>query len=214
MQTHLGRLLLLSVTFSIALVAARVFRCHTTLYISFIWNLFLAWIPFFISQAVNRMERFFSKNLFFYGILLVWLLFFPNAPYILTDLFHLEKKQDIPLWYDLLLILSFAWNGLIIGYISLMQMEMQIRRRVNKKAASIFVLGVLCLAAYGVFLGRFLRWNSWDVFTDPFTVAENILHMARHPLHYPGVWGMTTLLAVFLTIVYFTIRAFRSRQIF
>lgn len=214
MQTDLGRLLLLSVAFSIALVAARVFRSHTTLYISFIWNLFLAWIPFFISQAVNRMERFFSKSLFFYGILLVWLLFFPNAPYILTDLFHLEKKQDIPLWYDLLLILSFAWNGLIIGYISLMQMEMQIRRRVNKKAANIFVLGVLCLAAYGVFLGRFLRWNSWDVFTDPFTVAENILHMARHPLHYPGVWGMTTLLAVFLTIVYFTIRAFRSRQIF
>src|SRR5690348_7557361 len=198
LQTELGKIILFSAVFSVALVAARVWRSHSTLYISFTWNLFLAWVPFFISQTVTRWDKLFSNNLLFLAALLLWLLFFPNAPYILTDLFHLEKKQNIPLWYDLLLILSFAWNGLVIGYISLMQMELQMRKRLNRKIAYIFVLAVLCISAYGVFLGRYLRWNSWDVFTDPFSMVESMLHMVRHPFQYPGVWGMTSLLSVFL----------------
>lgn len=205
-KNGMGRILTVSVLFSVFLVAARVWRSHSLLYVSLIWNLFLAWIPYAVSLSVAGRKRWFSNPFLFYAAALVWLLFFPNAPYIITDLFHLEQKRGIPLWFDLLLIFSFAWNGLIFGYLSLMKMEGEFRRRLGPRISQIFVICAIALGAYGVFLGRYLRWNSWDLFTDPFYLVWNMLHMIRHPLHFPGVWGMTLLLSVLTGLIYLTLK--------
>lgn len=128
-KNGMWKILTASVLFSILLVAARVWRSHSLLYISLIWNLLLAWIPYAVSLLATGKKRWFSHPAIFYTGSLIWLLFFPNAPYIITDLFHLEQRPGIPLWFDLLLIFSFAWNGLIFGYLSLMKMEREFRRR-------------------------------------------------------------------------------------
>jgi uncharacterized membrane protein len=200
------RILFASVTFSLLLVAARLLRSHSALHVSLVWNLFLAWIPYAISVVVIRKKGWFARPLLFYPALLAWLLFFPNAPYIITDLFHLSQQPHVPLWYDLLLIFSFAWNGLILGYLSLMKMEHEVGRRLGKRAAAVFVVAALALGAYGVFLGRYLRWNSWDVFTNPFSLFTEMAHMARHPLHFPALWGMTLLLATLTGLMYLTLK--------
>jgi uncharacterized membrane protein len=211
--THdLARLLIASAAFSIVLVGARVWRSHSGLYLSLIWNLFLAYIPFFISSCMVRKAGWFRHPLIFAAGLCLWLLFFPNAPYIITDLFHLQPKPRVPLWYDLLLIFSFAWNGLIAGYLSVMQCEQLIRQRVGRFAALCFEGASMCLGAYGVFLGRFLRWNSWDMLTNPFSLTTEMLRMVVHPFHYPAVWGMTLLLSVLMFLIYLTIKKIPGRS--
>jgi uncharacterized membrane protein len=211
-KTGMGRILTASVLFSILLVFARVWRSHSLLYVSLIWNLLLAWIPYGISLVVIHKKRWFSSPAFFYTATLLWLLFFPNAPYIITDLFHLEQKPVIPLWFDLLLIFSFAWNGLILGYLSLMTMENEMKQRLGIRISQLFVIVVIALGAYGVFLGRYLRWNSWDLFTNPFYLVWYMLRMIRHPLHFPGVWGMTLLLSTLTGLMYLTLKKIGERE--
>lgn len=202
----MGSVLVVSVVFSILLVSARILKSGELLYISLIWNLFLAWIPYGISVFVKARPAWFRTKLAFAAAAAAWLLFFPNAPYIITDLFHLKPQPRIPVWYDLLLIFSFAWNGLILGYLSLMHMEHEIHRRFGPKLARGFTVAVIALGAYGVFLGRYLRWNSWDLFTNPFSLVMKMGHMALHPLRFSGAWGMTFLMAALTGIIYVTLK--------
>lgn len=206
MTRDLRRVLFASVLFSLMLVAARIVKSHSYIYSSFIWNLFLAYVPIMISSLATRVAGYPNRPVLFFSLLGLWMLFFPNAPYIITDLFHLDQKPFVPLWYDLLLIYSFAWNGLIIGYLSLMQMEEEIRRRLGTRWSRVFVLLVLCLSSYGVFLGRFLRWNSWDMVTSPFRLLVSCGQLIVHPLEHPGVWGMTLLMSILMGLIYLTLR--------
>ncbi len=92
----------------------------------------------------------------------LWLVFFPNAPYIITDLLHLSAQDGVPVWYDLILLSAFAWTGAMLGMISLGLMHVLVARVAGGAWSWIFVLGVLMLSGFGVYLGRFPRWNSWD----------------------------------------------------
>lgn len=206
LKSGIGKVLTLSILFSILLITARIWRSHSLFLVGLVWNLFLAWVPYAIALLVSNQKKMFSSAILFYPAVLVWILFFPNAPYIITDLFHLKQKSSVPQWFDLLLIFSFSWNGLILGYLSLIKMEKEIKQRLGFRLSQLFVVGVIALSAYGVFLGRYLRWNSWDIFTDPFYLVWNMLHMVRHPFHFPGVWGMTLLLAILTGLMYLTLK--------
>ncbi len=135
-----------------------------------------------------------------------WLLFLPNAPYILTDLLHLKARDPIPLWYDLLMLLSFGLNGLFLGYFSLIQMESVLQRYIPRLTAGFSFL-VLFLSAYGIYLGRFLRLNSWDVLAQPRDTAYNVLVPFVHPFDHPRMWAMTLILGFMLWIGYRMVRA-------
>ena len=141
-----------------------------------------------------------------------WLLFFPNAPYIFTDLLHLRLKLGMPTWFDLLLIFSFAWNGLILGYLSLMDMEHLVAQKFNRLAACLFSLAALAGAAFGIYLGRFLRWNSWDILTDPFALALDIGHRLLHPFQHPRTLGFTLACAALLIGGYATLHILAQAQ--
>lgn len=194
-----------SLTLSLALITVRVFITHQLTFVFLLWNLFLALVPFGLSMmlglAAGPLRR---------GLLLpvgaVWLLFFPNAPYILTDLFHLEPRPGVPYWYDLGLILSCAWNGLMLAYASLLEMQNLVRRRVGVVAGWAFVTTALVLSGFGIYLGRYLRWNSWDVLTNPLMLFYDILNRVLHPLAYPRTYGVTVLFSVFLLLGYITVR--------
>lgn len=165
--------------------------CH---YLFLVWNLFLAWIPVWLSMGVReaaggRLQRIGNVLLF-----PAWLVFLPNGPYVLTDLFHLRPLSGIPLWLDWLILLSCGWTGLLLAFWSLIRMENWLRPLVPPAAGFFFVPLVLVACAYGVYLGRFERWNSWDIIAHPFALAADVLRS----LFRPRALGMTLLFSVFL----------------
>lgn len=132
------------------------------------WNLFLAWVPWVLSASL----RFTHRGLFFWPVLFSWLAFWPNAPYLLTDLVHLKARPPVPLWFDVLFLASFAWAGCLLGWDSLSRVHGELRTRLGATRAGVLIAASVLLCGVGVFLGRFERLNSWELVTDPLQVAK------------------------------------------
>ncbi|VBB45850.1 conserved membrane hypothetical protein [uncultured Paludibacter sp.] len=177
------------------------------------WNLFLAFLPWFLTSIAIIYPNLQKKRFFVAVLLLVWLLFFPNAPYILTDLFHLRLYTSVPIWFDLILILSFAWGGLLFGFLSLWDIENILSKFINKKwiIASVSVF-LLFLGSFGIYIGRYLRWNSWDIITEPFKLIYDIGDRIVNPFSHPRTWGMTIFMGIFLNILYWSFKMIKSRE--
>jgi uncharacterized membrane protein len=137
----------------------------------------------------------------------LWLIFFPNAPYLITDLIHLRPRPDAPFWFDLILLVAFAWTGFILGLVSLVLMQEVIRRIAGSFVSWLFALLALAFSSFGIYLGRFLRWNSWDVFLNPSALVGQILQGARHPLLHIQSLAFSTLFAGVLLAMYVTVVA-------
>src|ERR1043165_4977864 len=144
-------ILLLSSLFAIALEVIRIALTHHKNYFYFIWNLFLAWVPYLISIYLPVAYYKLKPRFIAYVLLIVWLLFWPNSPYIITDLLHLKQKQNIPLWFDLGLILAFASTGLMLGFISLVEIQNLVRKRINRAVAWGFAVFILLTGSLGIY---------------------------------------------------------------
>ena len=197
--------LMVSLTLSILLVAGRVVMTGKLLFLFLIWNLFLAVIPFALSTLLSISAGRLRARILV-PVSVAWLLFFPNAPYLLTDLFHLNARPGVPLWYDLALILSCAWNGLMLAYASLTDMQRLVQSRLGVWVGWGFATVALLLSSFGIYLGRYLRFNSWDVLANPLTLFYDIVNRILHPFSFPGTWGVTLVFGVFLLIGYSTVR--------
>jgi len=198
--------LLLSSGFSCLLLLARIMITGSTAYLFLPWNLFLAFVPYWITGRMLRDISLIENKWKFYSLLALWLLFIPNAFYIITDLFHLSHIGSAPKWYDLLLIFSFAWNGLLCGIISLRRVEIMVLVQGAKRISLFVVFLVMWLCAFGIYIGRFLRFNSWDVLTNPFSLMAEIADMLVHPFEHGFAWGMTLVYGVFMTLLYITVQ--------
>ncbi|WP_083547284.1 DUF1361 domain-containing protein [Chryseobacterium polytrichastri] len=201
-------LLILMTLFCFSLSVFRYYLSDTKVFFFLNWNLFLAWIPIIISSFL-LIFHIKSKVALAFAIV-VWILFFPNSPYILTDLFHLRTRNSVPIWYDLIVILSYAWAGLICGFISLLDIEKMLSSYFKRSTISIIAVLFLFLSSFGVYLGRFLRWNSWDVLNNPFGLFNDIAVRFVYPLDYTKTWGVTVLMGIMLNFMYFMLRAIRK----
>lgn len=197
--------LLLSSCFSCLLLLVRMIVTGTIEYIFLPWNLFLAFIPYWITRWMARNVSIIENKIKLVAALAVWLLFIPNSFYIITDLFHLIHVRSAPKWFDLLLIFSFAWNGIVCGLLSLRRVEQALSLLKGKPFSIAIIFTVMWLCAFGIYIGRFLRFNSWDVITDPFSLLGEMMDMILHPLAYGYAWGMTLCYAAFMTLLYFTV---------
>jgi uncharacterized membrane protein len=208
----LNHWLFVSCCFSVLLVCVRVIATGYFTYLFLLWNLFLAFIPYAISewfsQRIPGMENRWKRLIVLGG----WLLFIPNTFYIVTDLFHLEQFDSAPKWFDLLLLFSFAWNGLLFGILSIRRLETFITAIYGSRYSILFLLVVMWLNAFGVYIGRYLRYNSWDIIGRPLSLFEEILEVIFHPVRNRMEWGMITSWAAFMTLFYITIKAL-SRQV-
>ncbi|NVO20753.1 MAG: DUF1361 domain-containing protein [Bacteroidetes bacterium] len=176
------------------------------------WNLFLAFIPWLFSSIIVVYPNLRKRKLALVMLVLLWLLFFPNAPYILTDLFHLGNNKSMPIWFDLVLILSFAWTGLLFGIMSLWDIESLLKTRLNKYLVRGISVALLFLGAYGIYVGRYLRWNSWDIITEPIELLFNIGRSLKSPIEHPGAWAMSILMGIFLNMIYWSFHLIKNRQ--
>lgn len=198
--------LLASSGFSCLLLLGRMIATGSLEYIFLPWNLFLAFVPYCITWWMARNVSIIENKIKLFIALTAWLLFIPNSFYIITDLVHFTHIRTAPKWFDLLMIFSFAWNGILCGIISLRRVETFIALLRGKQFPVLIVFGVMWLCAFGVYIGRFLRYNSWDVITDPFALAGEILNMIIHPYANGYAWGMTLCYSIFMTFIYFTIK--------
>ncbi len=208
-NARLNLLLILMSGFCFFLSIFRVLISGTSFFLFLNWNLFLAAIPYLLTYLLAKPNTGKLKIFNLVGMSVIWLLFFPNAPYILTDLFHLRIASAVPKWFDLILIISFAWTGLLFGFLSLMKIERLYQKFLSAKQVNYLSFIVLFLASFGVYLGRFLRWNSWDVIQNPFSLLFDISDRIIHPFTHLRTWGVTFLFGIMLNIIYWTVKLLR-----
>jgi uncharacterized membrane protein len=133
---------------------------------------------------------------------MLWLLFFPNAPYIVTDLKYVGGSGGVPVLYDVLLLSAAAWTGLLLGLTSLFLVHAVARRLLGAANAWALVVGVLALSSFGIYLGRVQRWNSWDVFVRPGVLLGDLAQGVLDPLGHPRPIAVTILFTSFLLVSY------------
>ena len=199
----------------IALVAARFARSHTSHYEFLVWNLFLAWVPVALAALAYRVSfrRGAVGRLALVATAVVWLLFFPNAPYILTDFAHLVDIHDhVPLWYDVILIAWYALTGILLGILSMRLMQDITERAAGRVAGWSLVVAVTVLGSIGIYIGRFLRWNSWQVFQAPGSLLHRALGGAEGPDVDVRFLGFSALFAALFLFVYLAVYLLGGRR--
>ena len=232
---HRGLLFLAAVLFlssagGLALLAFRLFYSGTAGYLFMPWNLLLAWIPLSLAVAVEVLRRAGrGAAVPMLAVSFLWLLFFPNAPYLLTEFIHLDPqyavserplralasvspRRDVPVWYDAVLILTFAWNGLLLGFLSLHVVQRAVRQRLGATWGWATVVAVLGLSGFGVSLGRFERWNSWDLFFQPLAVLGDVASRLFNPLEHARTTAVTLLFSSFLLLTYLSLTALAAAR--
>jgi uncharacterized membrane protein len=173
-----------------------------------IWNLFLAWVPFVLALLFYDGQRRGMRAPALAVLGALWLAFFPNAPYIVTDFVHLQRTDAAPYWYDAVTVSAFAWTGLLLGFGSLFLMQTVVRQWRGVVSGWAFACVALALGSVGIYLGRVLRLNSWDAVEHP-SLLPRIAHtVARDPFTYGEAIGVTVLFTVALGFAYFLLYNF------
>lgn len=200
-----------AVFWCVSLWLARRYVTGSDSFFFLVYNLGLACLPLLVSTSLAM-----ARSTMLIAVLgAVWLAFFPNAPYLFTDLIHLRPRTGAaPFWFDWLLFVSFAGAGLLIGCVSLAQVHGRLRKKLRPSIANAGVTGLLALTAFGVYLGRFPRWNSWDIVYRPGDFFGQVANLLIHPLDHPRMLAYSFGVTVILAMAYFApLLVFQSLQI-
>jgi uncharacterized membrane protein len=171
---------------SFGLFAYGAWRNHSTEFNYLMWNLFLAWLPLVFSVFIVRLHR--QKRWSSWGgigLTLVWLVLLPNSFYMISDFIHLQEVRRVDILYDTLMCTSFIATGVVLGFSSLYLIHLQLRRRLSRRLAGVWIAGILLVCSSAIYFGRDLRWNSWDILTNPGGVLFDISDRLQHPATYP-----------------------------
>jgi uncharacterized membrane protein len=203
----INSVLLLFTVYSFILLIIRVKLTHSIYLFFLVWNLFLAFIPyFFISylKAQNSLQKNKFKTLV---LLITWLLFLPNSFYILTDLIHLSQSSNHLVWFDLIVFRSYALIGFTSGILSLIEFENIIKRYIPSLITHLMMPIICFLCGIGIYLGRILRYNSWDILSNPIKLISDTLTslLSVHALLFSFYFGAYIYLFYSLKKIYSTI---------
>lgn len=174
LKINIPRQILLLTALVAVLIGARILIFGNSSLIYILWNILLAFIPFFISSFLLRhsRENKLPKFLLIIGGIL-WLLFIPNAPYLITDLMHVGVIYTVPVLYDVFLLFGAAWVGILLAMHSIFHIENMIRKRYSNRSTNIIISLIILFISFGIYLGRFLRFNSWDIIVNTSEVFKN-----------------------------------------
>jgi uncharacterized membrane protein len=195
----LQSLLWLFMLFIGMLIAGRILYIGQRQFLFLIWNIFLAWLPYYISSFLKNKFLKRWKSVF---LVIIWFSLFPNALYIVTDFVHLRPQIDIPMWYDAILLFSSSIIGLILAFASLWNVEKFLVSIFSKKMVNYLEFAFIFFGSFGVYLGRFLRWNSWDIISDPISLLSSIVSRIIYPLDHMRTWGLTLILTTLFYLLY------------
>lgn len=183
---------------------------HSFFYLFLVWNLFLAVIPFTITTylvSLSKLNKFRLMVCFS-----VWLLFLPNAPYIVTDLIHLRLSSTPIIWIDIIIVSAFACNGLLLFYLSILDMKTVLQSYFKKTLLNYSLIAIIFLSSFGVYLGRFLRYNSWEILSNPKYLINDILNIVIQPYTNKQAWLFTIFFGGFLSFGYWVFKQLFSNS--
>lgn len=205
--------LVLASGFCVCLVEARQWRTHTPYYDFLIWNLILAWIPFLLALRFYEGYRRGSSRSGLAVVAAFWLLFLPNAPYMVTDLVHLGRIPGAPLWFDGGMIAAFAGTGLVLGLGSVYLVHAVARRALGVWRSWLLLAPVLGLCSLGVMLGRVERLNSWDAVVRPRRLLDLLASHIGDPSAQVRMAALAGAYTAFLAVAYLVFYSFSGLRL-
>lgn len=184
---------------SIGFFSYGAFRNHSLAFDYLIWNLFLAWVPLILAVLLIKILRTqLWSSWKAMAVSFLWLIFLPNSFYMISDFIHLQEIPRIDILYDALMLTSFIYTGVLLGFVSLYLVHQQLRIRLSHKLAASYLGGTLLICSFAIYLGRDLRWNTWDILTNPggllFDISDRFLHPAAYPQMFVTVISFFVLL--------------------
>lgn len=202
---------------TVLLFILRSVESQTDRYWFLLWNLFLAWLPLLFAYWLMRRLRT-SGWLSWQNIILslLWLGFLPNSFYLVSDLIHLHETGEVSLLYDIVMFTSFIFNAYIAGFMSLYLIHCELVRRMTYRKAYLTIAGVLLACGFAIYLGRSLRWNSWDVLINPagilFDVSDRVVNPAAHPQSFVTTVTFFLLLMSTYAVIWELARALAAKR--
>lgn len=214
---HLVIAIALSNLVSVVLFFFRAVGAENFRYWFLFWNLLLAWVPLALAWLLTkdlRIERWKSGSNILLTVL--WLLFLPNSFYIVSDLIHLHLTGEVSILYDAALFTSVIFNGYVFGFMSVYIVHRELLKRLKAKHAHIIIAGVFFLSSFAIYLGRYLRWNTWDVLLHPigllFDVSDRFINPTSHPQAFSTTVIFFLMLGSMYMVLYELARLIRSKQ--
>ncbi len=195
----------LSSLLGVAFFAVRAFWSDSFLHKFLMWNLFLAWIPYLSAVWMAAMHKHRAGAWQYILPSIIWLLFFPNAAYLVTDLYNLTDMPPVPFWYDIGFFATLAWTGLLLAVASLQIVQRMVKQSFGAFWSWVVVFAVVGLNGVGIYLGRFLRWNSWDVVTEPHAVLQDAIAPFLHPIAYRQPVAIIIVFSAMLLVFYVSV---------
>lgn len=184
---------------SVAFFLYGAWRNHSFTFGYLPWDLFLAWVPLLLTVWLTRILR--QKPWSSWeGITasILWLLFLPNSFYMISDFIHLLDVQRVDVLYDAIMFTSFIYTAVLLGFASLYLIHLELNKRLKPRAAAGWIAATLLFSSFAIYVGRDLRWNSWDVLTNPggllFDISDRFLHPANYPQMFISVISFFVLL--------------------
>jgi uncharacterized membrane protein len=209
--------LILSNGVSLLLMLSRMVASDSSRYWFLLWNLILGWLPvvfaIWLSHRLRHSRWLSAGNLVLTAL---WLGFLPNSFYLVSDLIHLQITGEVSVLYDAVLFMSFIFNGYVAGFMSIYVVHKEVLRRLGEDTSHLLISGVLLLSSLAIYLGRALRWNTWDVLVNPagilFDVSEQVINPVSHPQSVVTTLTFFMLLGSMYAVIWQVVHALRSSR--
>lgn len=183
--------MMLLAAFCVALLVVRAKITHSIFFFFLVWNLFLGWLPLGISTLMKKKQQWQDNRWYFGLFMLVWVAVLPNAPYIITDFIHLKRELAVPVWFDVLLLISFSITGILFGLASMNDVLLILMRKFSSRIAWLSMAATCLLSGFGIYIGRYLRYNSWDILHRPLEIMADITTTLADPFEFRAAAGIT-----------------------
>jgi uncharacterized membrane protein len=193
--------LLLAIVVCFLIICTRAAISNSITFSFLIWNIFLAVLPICFSLFLLNVKGWLGKVILF----TISIAFLPNSIYLVTDLQHLKERLPIPLYLDLIILLLAAWIGILSAVLSLKNIEQFLAKQLSSKYVMPSIWLIMLSCGFGVYLGRFLRWNSWDIISNPSLLCHDIVHRLFFPFQHLRTWSTTILIAIVYFLFYKTL---------
>jgi uncharacterized membrane protein len=202
-------IILLFTAYCLALLAIRAKLTHSIYLFFLVWNLFLAFVPYFFISYLKSQISLQKNKIKALSLLFAWLLFLPNSFYLITDFIHLSQSSNHLVWFDLVVFSSYALIGFTIGILSLLEFENTIENYISSLVIKLMMPLICFLCGIGIYLGRVLRYNSWDIFSNPIELIQDILTslLSTNALLFSFFFGTYIYLFFSLKKIYSTIKS-------